>query len=240
MSKRRRSEAKISPTPTPPGGLSQATEQIAGLLEELTTTVESAEQLTRMGEPEEALRLVEEQRVSLYSTVDEISRTVGAPRSSFRRIRTRTPLVAAASLLVVSGFAISVAALTGPSGPQQARAQLQRAERIEDPAVRLRAIYNTYKNLAASNPGAVAPGTELNTDIQRALTKTSSDAQGDPQQQQVLDQTAKWLQDISTGTGLTPPSPAPSASPPPSPSPVPSPSTPPPPGGSGLDRIFGK
>ncbi|MGZ4190709.1 MAG: hypothetical protein ACXVQ5_12830, partial [Actinomycetota bacterium] len=93
---------------------------------------------------------------------------------------------------------------------------------------------------AASNPGAVAPGTELNTDIQRALTKTSSDAQGDPQQQQVLDQTAKWLQDISTGTGLTPPSPAPSASPPPSPSPVPSPSTPPPPGGSGLARIFGK
>jgi len=92
----------ISAKPEYTGGLSRATEQIHGLLDELTETVESAERLTRGGEPERALRLVEEQRESLYKTVDSISHEVGVKPSRFEKLRTRAPILVAAALFAVS------------------------------------------------------------------------------------------------------------------------------------------
>ena len=212
----------ISAKPEHTGGLSKATRQIAGLLKELTSTVESAEHLTRIGEPERALQLVEEQRESLYNTVDSISRDVGTRRSRFEKLRTRTPILVAAALLTVSGLAISVAALTSPEAPQQAQTQLRQAERIADPATRLTAIAAAYGEVVRTNPAAIAPGTELNRDVTKALTKTKTDAQGDPTQTALVNQATALIDAVSHGQ--TP-------SPPPTPAPTP-PTTPSPPGGS--------
>jgi hypothetical protein len=212
----------ISARPEQTGGLSKATRQIAGLLKELTSTVESAEQLTRMGEPERALRLVDEQRESLYNTVESISRNVSAKRSRFEKLRTRTPILVAAALMTVSGLAISVAALTSLGAPQQAQTRLRQAERIADPATRLTAIDAAYREVVRTNPAAVAPGTALNRDVTKALTKTKTDAQGDPTQTALVNQATALINAVSQGQ--TP-------SPPPTPAPTPPP-TPAPPGGS--------
>jgi hypothetical protein len=184
----------------------------------LTSTVESAEQLTRMGEPERALRLVDEQRESLYNTVDSISRNVSARRSHFEKLRTRTPILVAAALMTVSGLAISVAALTSPGAPQQAQTRLRQAERIADPATRLTAIDAAYREVVRTNPAAIAPGTDLNRDVTKTLTKTKTDAQKDPTQTQLVNQATTLIDAVSHGQ--TPP-------------PPPAPTPPPPPGGSG-------
>jgi hypothetical protein len=230
---------KISANQEDIGGLSDATQQIAGLLEELTTTVESAEHLTRIGQPEKALRIVEKQRESLFDTVDSISRTVSARGLPFQALRRRTPFLAAAALLAISGVAISVGALTPPAAPHAAQVHLRQAEQIEDPATRLNAIYNAYQEAVKTNPAAVAPGTEMNRDVKDALTKTTTDTQNDPQNQDVLTQAQTWIVAISNGEPLTPPSPAPSPTPTPTPStpPAPSATPPPPPTGVSTDSI---
>jgi hypothetical protein len=188
----------------------------------LTSTVESAEELTRMGEPERALRLVEEQRESLYNTVDSISRNVGARRSRFEKLRTRTPILVAAALLAVSGLAISVAAITSPGAPEQAQARLREAEHIADPASRFTAIDAVYRDVVRTNPAAVAPGTALNRDMTKALTKTKTDAQKNPSQTELVNQATTLIDAVSHGQ--TPP-------------PPPAPTPPPPPGGSTSDGL---
>jgi hypothetical protein len=212
----------ISAKPEYTGGLSKATRQIAGLLRELTSTVESAEHLTRIGEPERALRIVEEQRESLYDTVDSISRNVGARKTRFEKLRTRTPILVAAALLSVSGLAISVAALTSPGTTQRAQARLRQAERIVDPATRLKAIDAAYREVVRTNPAAVAPGTALNRDVSKTLAKTKTDAQKDPSQTQLVKQATALIDAVSQGQ--TPP-------------PPPAPTPPPPPGGTGAGDL---
>lgn len=206
------------------GELSQATQKIHGLLEELTSTVESAERLTRIGDPERALRMVEEQRESLYNTVDTISRAVGVKRSRFEKLRTRTPILVAAALLTVSALAISVGAITLMDKQTPAQARLQQAERIADPATRLTAIYATYRDVARTDPAAVAPGTAMNHEVTKALTKTKTDMQGDPTKAQLVQQARDLIDAVSRGQ--TPPPPTP----PPAPTSTPTP--PPPPGGT--------
>ena len=213
----------ISAKPDHTGELSQATQKIHGLLEELTSTVESAERLTRAGEPERALRMVEEQRESLYNTVDTISRAVSIRRSRFEKLRRRTPVLVAAALTAVSALAISVGALTSTGSPTPAQTRLRQAERIADPAARMTAIYATYRDVAQDNPAAVAPGTALNHDVTKALTKTKTDMQSDPSKAQLVDQAKALIDAVSHGQTPPPPStpPAPSQAPPP-----PSPPTP--------------
>ena len=99
------------------------------------------------------------------------------------------------------------------------------AERIADPASRLTAIYATYRDVARTNPAAVAPGTALNQDVTKALTKTKTDMQSDPSKAQLVDQ-AKTLIDAVL-RGQTPPQPPT----PPAPSQAPPPPSPPTPGG---------
>jgi hypothetical protein len=171
-----------------------------------------------MGEPERALRLVDEQRESLYNTVESISRNVGARRSRFEKLRTRTPILVAAALMTVSGLAISVAALTSPGAPQQAQARLRQAERIADPATRLTAIDAAYREVVRTNPAAIAPGTALNREVTKTLTKTKTHAQGDPTQTELVNQATTLIDAVSNGQ--TPP-------------PPPAPTPPPPPGGQG-------
>jgi hypothetical protein len=219
----------ISAKPEYTGELSQATQKIHGLLEELTSTVESAERLTRNGEPERALRLVEEQRESLYNTVDTISRAVSIKRSRFEKLRTRTPILVTAALLVVSALAISVGAITLMDKQSPAQARLQRAEQIADPAARLTAIYAAYRDVARTDPAAVAPGTALNHDVTKALTKTKTDMQSDPTKTQLVQQARELIDAVSRGQ--TPPPP----STPPTPQGTPTP--PPPPGGSTPDGL---
>ena len=206
----------INAEPEYTGGLSRATDQIHGLLEELTETVESAERLTRSGQPEHALRIVEEQRESLYNTVDSISRQVGTRRSRFEKLRTRTPALVAAALATVSALAISVGAITSPRAPSPAQQTLRRAESIADPATRMTAIYNAYRAVAQATPAAVAPGTSMNREVTKALTKTKTDMQSDPTKSALVDQ-AKTLID-AVSHGQTPP-PAPSGAPSPPPAP---------------------
>jgi len=219
----------ISAKPEYTGELSQATQKIHGLLEELTSTVESAERLTRIGEPERALRMVEAQRESLYNTVDSISRVVSIKRSRFDKLRTRTPILVAAALLVVSALAISVGAITLLDKQSPAQARLQRAERIADPAARLTAIYAAYRDVARTDPAAVAPGTALNHDVTKALTKTKTDMQGDPTKTQLVQQARDLIDAVSRGQ--TPPPPGT----PPTPQGTPTP--PPTPGGATPDGI---
>jgi hypothetical protein len=216
-----RGRKRINAKPEYTGELSKATQQIHGLLEELTSTVESAERLTRIGEPERALRLVEEQRESLFNTVDTISRAVSVRRSSLDKLRTRTPLLVAVALGVVSVLAGAVAALTISATPP-AQARLRQAERIADPATRMNAIYATYRDVAKSDPKSVAPGTALNHDVTTALTKTKADMQSDPTKAKLVDQ-AKTLID-AVSRGQTPP-PPPTPTPPPTPAPLSSPGT---------------
>ena len=211
---------KISANPEHTGELSRATQKIHGLLEELTATVESAERLTRIGEPERALRLVDAQRESLYDTVDTISRTVGTGSSRFEKLRTRTPILVAVALFVVSGLAISVAALTAMQAPTPA-SRLRQAERIADPAARMSAIYATYRDVARTDPAAVAPGTALNHDVTTALTKTKTDMQTDPTKAQLVQQARTLIAAVTSGQ-----------TPPPPPAPSGTPSAPPAPGGS--------
>jgi len=212
---------KISAKPEHTGGLSQATQRIHGLLEELTTTVESAEHFARIGEPERAIRLVDEQRESLYSTVDTISRHVSKRRSRFEKLRTRTPALVAAAMFAVSALAISVAALTSIDSPNPAQARLRRAENIVDPATRLKAIYATYSDVARTDPAEIAPGTPLNHDVTKALPKTKTYAQKEPTQSAIVQQAKQLIDAVSQGK--TPPPPTPPAPPtsPPSPPPAP-------------------
>ena len=220
---------KISAKPEHTGELSQAPQKIHGLLEELTSTVESAERLTRSGDAERALRLVEEQRESLYNTVDTISRAVSVKRSRFEKLRTRTPVLVAAALLVVSALAISVGAITLMDKQSPAQARLQRAERIADPATRLTAIYAAYRDVARTDPAAVAPGTALNHDVTKALTKTKTDMQGDPTKTELVQQARDLIDAVSRGQ--TPPAPGT----PPAPTGTPTP--PPTPGGSSTNGL---
>ena len=201
----------ISAKPEHKGGLSRATDQIHGLLEELTDTVESAERLTRRGQPERALNIVEEARESLYNTVDSISREVATkPRSRFEKLRNRTPILVAAALLTVSGMAIAVGAITSPHEPTPA--QLRRAESIADPATRMTAIYNAYRAVARANPSAVAPGTAINREVTKALKKTKTDMQSDPTKTALVDQAGALIDAVSHGQ-VPPPPPAPTAPP---------------------------
>jgi hypothetical protein len=202
----------ISAKPEYTGGLSKATEKIHGLLEELTETVESAEQLTRSGEPERALRLVEEQRESLMNTVESISHDVSAKRSRFEKLRTRTPILVAAALFAVSILAISVGAITAPHSTATDR--LHRAERISDPATRMTAIYNAYRDVARVEPARIAPGTALNREVTIALKKTKKDMQSDPTNTQLVDQVGSLIDAVASGQ--TPP-PPPAPTPPPAP-----------------------
>ena len=204
---------QISAKPEHTGELSQATEKIHGLLEELTSTVESAERLTRNGEPERALRMVEGQRESLYDAVDTIARTVSVKRARFEKLRTRTPILVAAALFAVSALAISVGAITAIHSQTPAEARLRRAEQISDPGARLTAIYATYRDTVRSNPAAVAPGTALNKDMTKALTKTKTDMQGDPSKEQLVEQAKVLIDAVSKGEAP----PAPQTPPPPTP-----------------------
>ena len=144
-------------------------------------------------------------------------------RSQFEKLRTRTPILVAAALFAVSAFAISVGAITAIHS-QTPEARLHQAERIADPATRMSAIYATYRDVARANPAAVAPGTALNKDVTKALTKTKTDMQGDPSNQQLVDQAGALIDAVSRGQ--TPPPPAT----PPVPQGTPTP--PPPPGGT--------
>ena len=219
----------ISAKPEHTGGLSRATRQIHGLLEELTETVESAERLARDGEAERAIRLVEEQRESLYNTVDSISRDVSTKPSRLEKLRTRAPILVAAALFAVSVLAISVGAITAPrTTPAQDR--LRRAEGITDPATRMTAIYNAYRDVATTTPAMVAPGTPLNHEVTKALTKTKKDMQGDPGKTALVDQARALIDAVSSGQAPPPPPPPPA----PTPS-APAPSAPAPPSGTGSD-----
>jgi hypothetical protein len=96
--------------------------------------------------------------------------------------------------------------------------RLRQAERIADPATRLTAIDAAYREVVLTNPAAVAPGTDLNRDVTKTLTKTKTDAQGDPTQTELVTQATTLIDAVSNGQ--TPP-------------PPPAPTPPPPPGGSG-------
>jgi hypothetical protein len=215
-------EVPISAEKDHDGGLSKAQQHLAALLEELTATVESAEHLTRIGEPEEALRIVEQQRESLFDTVETISHQVGTkPPSRLSSLRRRVPLIAAAVAIAVSGIAISVGAMTSAHDLQAARIHLAQAEQIPNPVARLRAIYVVYNKTAIEHPEAVAAGTAINQDVKIAVTKTKNEMQDDPQNQSLVDQATVWINDVAAGQPMTPPAPSPSPAPTPTGTPNP-------------------
>src|SRR5438552_3734895 len=134
-----RSRSPMSAQQIRPASLSRAQDRIQGLLDELNATVEAAEKLTRSGQAEEALAMVERQRVSLFHTVDEISLDVGVQekRGVLRRY---APVLIAAAMLSLSGIAASVAVIHSSDGLGHAKTQLAAAQQIQDPIIRLQEI----------------------------------------------------------------------------------------------------
>jgi hypothetical protein len=193
-------------------------------LEELTETVESADHLTRIGEPEEALRVVERQRARLFGTVETISRAISAPGKDGHPIRRNLVLLAAAITLALSGIGISLASLTTKT--DDPATHLRRAAGISDPVQRLNALYDVYQSTARENPAAIAVGTKMNKQLKAAIAKNADDLQADPREHHLVDKAHEWVNDLTTGAPLTPPA---TPSTPTSPSPAPSPSTPQPP-----------
>lgn len=100
------------------GGLSKAHLRIVRLLDDLDSTVESVEELSRSGQHEEALRLVEQQRAALFQMVESISRDVATqpPVTLWSRVRKHGMALVAASLLLLSSLAVS-AGIIGGHGP---------------------------------------------------------------------------------------------------------------------------
>jgi hypothetical protein len=150
-------------------------------------------------------------------------------------MRRNLVLLAAAVGLALSGIGISVAALS--THTEDPSTHLHRVAGISDPVARLNALYDVYQSTARANPRAVAVGTRMNTELKQAIAKTSEELKDDPEKQTLVDEAQTWVDDLTSGDPLTPPSPAPS--PPSSPSPAPSPSAPPPPSGAGVPTPSG-
>lgn len=155
-----------------PPGLSRARNRILALRGELDWTLDSAERLTRIGQPRLALKIVEEQQRALTDFVEAISADVRAIRP--RRLawmRKRAAALAAAATLVLVALAASiVVAGSGRSGAGDVAARLRRAEQIGDPAARLRSLVAIYQ-AAKRTPG----GSALNGRLAEAAERTRDD-----------------------------------------------------------------
>lgn len=164
-------------TPSPePGSLAGAHERIAGLLDELNQTVDLVERLTRLGEHEAALKLVEEQRNALYTAIEEVSHGVGRPARWRESLRRHATAGIAAAALLLSSLAVTVGVMRdGPSLVEQARAQLVEAETVADPVTRLRIIERVVE-ITRALPAGSREKADLAADVLPALDKVKDDA----------------------------------------------------------------
>ena len=163
--------------PSDPGSLAGAHERIAGLLDELNQTVDLVERLTRLGEHEAALRLVDEQRAALYSAIDEVSHGVGRPARWRGTLRRHATAGVAAAALLLSSLAVSVGLLNdGPSLIEQARAKLTEAQGVSDPVTRLRIIERVVE-ITRALPADSQEKADLAKDVLPALDDLKKDAE---------------------------------------------------------------
>jgi len=159
-----------------PGGLSQAQNRIAGILRELSETVESVEELTHR-DPASALRLVEDQRAKLYAFVDGIAADVAAPTPAWQRIRRSASALAVAATLLVSSIALAaVVAVSRDRAPDATgldavRARMTAARATPDLAERLAHLAEAAR-LAAALPPQVSEDADIADDLATMLDHT--------------------------------------------------------------------
>lgn len=168
-----------------PGGLSQAQSRIARLLHDLESTVESVEELTRAGAHEDALRVVEGQRASLYSVVDSIAHDVSAPAPRWHRARRSAGVLGVAAAFLVSSLALAaVVSRSGPgadgAGVADVRDRIARAEATNDVSARLERLAEAYR-LAQQLPPQDAAEADIAGDLARMLEQTQNDLENNPQ-----------------------------------------------------------
>jgi hypothetical protein len=188
------------------GSLGQARDRIAGLMDELESTLELVKRLSDTGDDEAALRLIDRQRSELYEVVNSLSHDVGAgSRSWVAGVRRNLTVVAAAVLAAVSTVAVMVGAWTnGPTDPvREARTQIIRTERIADPAERLTKIITIYRVVTEQAPDR---SNEVIAETLDALQRTQDELEDDDQQD-LADQADQAARDIQEGRPPTPPNP---------------------------------
>lgn len=141
--------------PSGSGGLASAHERIAVLLDELNETVELVDRLTRMGESESALRLVDEQRAALFAAMDQVSHAVAKPPRWREVVRRQATGVVAAAALLFASLAVAVSVLSDrPTLYEQAHARLSEAQQVRDPTVRLQIIERVVEITRAMPAGS--------------------------------------------------------------------------------------
>lgn len=169
-----------------PGSLASAQALIAALSEQLDVTLELTEHLTQTGRPDLALRLIHEQERALHRLPDQIAAGICGERPRARD-HSRTRVAA-----VVAAFAVGATALgigSGGSGTAEARilsdavTQLDRAERIADPAARLERIARIYLRTRDLPDEVIARsgfGEKLATEAERTRDQIEDNPRSDP------------------------------------------------------------
>lgn len=157
----------MNPVPKQQGGLAGAHERITGLLDELNQTVDLVERLTRIGDHQGAIRLVEEQRAALYEAIDEVSHDVGRERRWWETTRRHATALVAALALILSSVAVAVGIREGsqPTLIEQANARIAQAQQALDPALRLQIVERVVE-IMRELPADTAEKTQIADDLE--------------------------------------------------------------------------
>jgi len=188
----------------PRGSLAEAHDRIRGLMDDLESTLELVKRLSEAGEDNAALRLIDTQRSELYTVIDSLSGKVAARERTFAEtVRRNIVAVAAAAMLVVSSIGLSVA-MNRESPVTEAARKLNQAQRIHDPVIRTRTILEVYEIVRQLPP-------EQTSDVDGAVLKELEDLADDippaPENETLISDANRAVEDIQNGRQPTPPQP---------------------------------
>jgi len=198
----------MKPMPKQRGGLADAHDRIAGLLDDLNETVDLVQRLTRVGNHEGAIRLVDEQRSALFAAIEEVSQDVARPQRWWESARRNATALVAAFALILSSVAVAAGLrdATEPTLIEKANASIAEASEISDPAMRLQIIERVVQITRELPPSAEK--TKLASDLGPLLedTKGKAEEEGNDELLVKVDE----LQREVEGTGSNPPNSPPS------------------------------
>lgn len=194
----------MSPRGPRKGGLAQAHEQIAGLMDELDQTLELVAKLSERGEDEAAIRLIDGQRAELYRVVNSISLEVAAdgPATWMSTMRRHATALAAAALLVLSTVAVSVHAITRQTPVERAEHGLRSATTVADPVERIRLLIELVEVTRTLPP---AESDSVTRDIIPALDDAVRDAEEEGADDAIVRKAEKVAEDLREGRPPPPP-----------------------------------
>lgn len=176
-----------------PASLASAQKRIESLRAELDWTVDSVERLERLGHHDLAVKLVDEQRRSLKNFIASVAQDVSPIRRRFNFRRRVLSFSLGALCLVVAFASLGVAHDRTPL--QDVSSRLARAERIADPAGRLRELVSIYAT-AGTIPGARGVRAHAAEVARHTLDEGQPNDDVDPD---LIAQANQMVQDASTG-----------------------------------------